>query len=363
MRPTHAGACDARHGFSAAPSFAVRFAPNRKRSKAPNGRRIGSKSVSTPERVNALKNLRSTVETPAVTIDAHGSDALVLANLPLIGYHVNSVLGRVPAYVSRADLASAGALALVKAARAYDPETGVPFERYAALRIRGALIDELRGMDWLSRGARRRARQVAEVGDELTSHLGRLPTKAELAEALGVDEESVDTARGDADVRLLSIEGFGPEVHDVVVDTAPGPEATLLGNEKLRYLTAGVASLPERLRYIVEELFFHDRPVVELAEELGVTHSRISQLRSEALTLLRDGMNASLEPGLVPQAERPDGVAERRRRAYFAQVAAQAATNARASTAGVVPTQRTATHDAPAYAGTAYAGLGHAAVG
>lgn len=315
----------------------------------------------TPERVNALKNHRSTVETPAVTIDANGSDALVLANLPLIGYHVNSVLGRVPAYVSRADLASAGALALVKAARAYDPETGVPFERYAALRIRGALIDELRGMDWLSRGARRRARQVAEVGDELTSHLGRLPTKAELAEALGVDEESVDTARGDADVRLLSIEGFGPEVHDVVVDTAPGPEATLLGNEKLRYLAAGVASLPERLRYIVEELFFHDRPVVELAEELGVTHSRISQLRSEALTLLRDGMNASLEPSLVPQAERPDGVAERRRRAYFAQVAAQAATSARTATAVSVPTQRTGAHDEPAYAGTGRAALEHAA--
>ena len=300
--------------------------------------------------MNVLKSPIGTVETPFVTIDASGSDALVLANLPLIGYHVNAELGRVPAYVSRADLASAGALALVKAARAYDPETGVPFERYAALRIRGALIDELRGMDWLSRGARRRARQMAEVSDELTSHLGRVPSKAELAEALGVGEDGVDAARGDAETRVLSIEGFGPEVHDVVVDTAPGPEASLLANEKLRYLSAGVASLPERLRYIVEELFFHDRPVVELAEELGVTHSRISQLRTEALTLLRDGMNASLEPSLVPAAERPDGVAERRRRAYFAQVAAQAAASARTSTIASVPTQRTAAHDDVAFA-------------
>lgn len=294
-----------------------------------------------------------------MTTETPGTDTLVLKHLPLVGYHVNALLGRVPAYVSRAELASAGALALVQAARAYDATTGVPFERYAALRIRGALLDELRGMDWLTRGARRRARQLAEVSDELTGHLGRTPSKSELAVALGVPEDSVDAARGDAEVRLLSIEGFEAGAAEiVVVDPGPGPENTVLATERLRYVSAGVSSLPERLRYVVEELFFHDRPVVELAEELGVTQSRISQLRSEALSLLRDGMNASLEPGLVRQGERPDGVAERRRRAYFAQVAAQAA---HSSTAAYVPSQRTGAHDAVAHAGNTL--LGHAAVG
>lgn len=264
---------------------------------------------------------------------------MVVEHLPLVGYHVNAVIGRVPSYVSREDLVSAGSLALVRAAQAYDASTGVPFERYAALRIRGALVDELRGMDWLSRGARRRARQLADVTDELTGHLGRTPTRAELAEALGVPEENVEAARGDAEVRLLSIEGFDSSVADVVVDNGPGPEQRLLADERLRYLSAGVASLPERLRYVVEQLFFHDRPVVELAEELGVTQSRISQLRSEALSLLRDGMNASLDPELVPAAARPDGVAERRRQAYFAQVAARAA-NRSSAAAAFVPTQR-----------------------
>lgn len=267
----------------------------------------------------------------------HTSDALVVEHLPLVGYHVNAMLGRVPASVSRAELASAGALALVQAARAYDPATGVPFERYAALRIRGALVDELRGMDWLSRGARRRARQLAEVSDQLTSSLGRTPTRAELATALGVGEDEVEAARGDAETKLLSIDGFDNSVADIVVDSGPGPEQSVLAGEQLRYLAAGVACLPERLRYVIEELFFHDRPVVELAEELGVTQSRISQLRTEALSLLRDGMNASLDPELVPQSERPDGVAERRRRAYFASVAAKAATQ---GAAAVVPHQR-----------------------
>lgn len=276
-----------------------------------------------------------------MSTEASDTNALVLANLPLIGYHVSSVLGRVPARVQRSELASAGALALVKAARAYDPTTGVPFQRYATLRIRGALIDELRGMDWLSRGARRRARELSDVGATLTSQLGRIPTRAELAEALGVAEESVETARGDGEVRLLSIEAFGTAVADVIADSAPGPEQALLESERLQYLKAGVVSLPERLRYVIEQLFFADRPVPELAEEMGVTQSRISQLRSEALRLLRDGMNASLDPALVPVVSGSEGLAERRRRTYFAQVAATAATSAQSGTVAFVPNRST----------------------
>lgn len=280
---------------------------------------------------------------------------LVTANLPLVGYHVSELLGRVPAYVSRDDLASAGSFALVQAAQAYDAETGVPFARYAALRIRGALLDELRSMDWVSRGARQRARRVSTASDELTSKLGRTPTREELATSMGTGVADIDAARGDAERRILSIEAFDSAIADTVSEPSMGPEESLLVNEKMQHLHAAVKALPERLRYVVEELFFHERPVVELAEELGVTQSRISQLRTEALALMKDGINANLEPALVPAAERPNGVAERRRKAYFDLVAQQASFLARASTIAstgpaVLPNQRPASVPVAAHA-------------
>ncbi len=279
------------------------------------------------------------------------SNALVVENIALVGYHVSSMLGRIPAHVSRGELASAGYLALVQAARSYDATTGVPFSRYASLRIRGAIVDELRGMDWISRGARRRVRRVNEVADVLTSSLGRVPSREELAEALGVPVDEVDLARGDAETRILSMDAVEGAGAASVPSEDLGPEEAVVHTERLRYLQAGVESLPQRLRYGVEELFLHDRPVVELAEELGVTQSRISQLRTEALALLKDGMNASLDPDLVSAPTgKPGGVAERRRQAYFAQVAARAANAAQAGVVEQVPTQRTATHDQAARA-------------
>jgi RNA polymerase sigma factor for flagellar operon FliA len=279
-------------------------------------------------------------------------DDLVVAHMPLVGYHVSEVLSRVPATVSREDLVSAGHLALVLASRAYDAATGVPFARYAALRIRGALIDELRSMDWASRGARHRARELSAASDRLTATLGRTPTRGELASELGTDVAAVDQARQDAERRVLSMDATVHPVADLVRDEAPGPEDSVLIDERLRYLRAAVETLPDRLRLVIEGLFLQDRSVADLADELGVTQSRISQLRTEGLGLMRDGLNANLDPQLVPAAERPDGVAERRRRTYFAAVATRAAMTAASHSADAVrsvPTPFVAGSPAEAY--------------
>lgn len=249
------------------------------------------------------------------------SNALVESHLALIGYSVNEVLARVPSHVSRADLMSAGAMALVRAARSFDDTKGVPFARYASLRIRGALVDELRSMDWVSRGARRRARTASEVSDELTGRLGRTPSAHEVAQAMGISVREVHTAQTDADTRLLSIDAYDGAVGTHIVDSTVGPLDALVSAERLEYLRAGIECLPEKLGYVVEQLFFHDRPVAELADEMGLTRSRISQLRSEALSLLKEGLQANLDSDAVPQVDPRAGIVDRRRKAYCAAVA------------------------------------------
>ena len=270
------------------------------------------------------------------------SNALVEAHLALVGYSVNEVLARVPSHVSRADLMSAGAMALVRSARSFDDAKGVPFARYASMRIRGALVDELRSMDWVPRGARRRARTVADVSDMLTSKLGRTPTKVEIAQAMGISVEEVHAAHADADTRILSMDAFDGAVADMVVDSTVGPLEALVNSEQIEYLRAGIECLPEKLAYVVDQLFFHDRPVVELAEEMGLTRSRISQLRTEALALLKEGLNANLEADAVPTVDPHEGVVERRRKAYYAAIAARTA-ETRGATA-VAPAVEAASH-------------------
>ena len=105
---------------------------------------------------------------------------------PLVGHLVREVLNRVPAHVNRDDLTSAGMYALTLSAKSFDPTLGVPFARFAAIRIRGALTDELRTMDWASRAVRGKARELNTVRTELTHSIGREPSRTEIAGAMGM---------------------------------------------------------------------------------------------------------------------------------------------------------------------------------
>lgn len=260
-----------------------------------------------------------------MALEKQAQDQLVVDNLALVGYHVSEIIRRVPTHVQREDLAAAGSLALVQAARAFDAGLGVPFARYAATRIRGAIVDELRGMDWATRGTRRRARRLAELTERLTGELGRAPLPEELADAMGVDVAEVRRVRDDVR-HLVSLDADAARSAATVTDDALTPEDRVVVDERLRYLTAGVTELPDKLRTVIEGLFFEERPVAEIAAELGVTASRVSQLRTQALEMLRDAMNTALDPDLAPVPSAAPGVAERRRLAYYAAVAARAGT-------------------------------------
>ena len=251
-------------------------------------------------------------------------DRLVREHLPLVRRAVAEMVSKMPRHAPRDDLMSAGMVGLAQAARNFDEARGVPFHRYAATRIKGALLDELRMHDWASRPVRAKARQMDVTADKLTGSLGRRPTAEELAEAMGIDRTQVEGLAHDLhratvlnyDALVQSGDGEG-----VLLVGEDDPEGELLDRERNAYLVDAVKALPERLRVVVLGYFFEDRSMQDLGDELGVSESRVSQLRAEALDLLRDGMNSQLDPAMVECPERPTGRVARRKAAYYSAIA------------------------------------------
>jgi RNA polymerase sigma factor for flagellar operon FliA len=270
-------------------------------------------------------------QSTATAITELDLDALITSSIPVVTHIVRETMGRVPSHVNRDDLTSAGLAALVSASKAFDASRGVPFARYAATRVRGAVLDELRGIDWASRSVRRRARDLDATRAQLSSILGRTPSAQEVANAVGMTLAEI--AHNDEDIaraQVLSLQGAqDASLDDVLPSAGPTPEQLIEHRERLAYLVEAVAELPERLRIVVSDYFLEERPMAEIAAELGVTESRVSQMRAEALVLLRDALNHELDPTLLAEHPRPNGSANRRREAYFASVASRHAASAR----------------------------------
>lgn len=264
---------------------------------------------------------------------------LISSHLGLVGHIARETAVRLPRHLDTDDLVGAGALALVQAAHAFDTSLGVPFARFAATRIRGAMIDQMRQRDWATRSVRSRARTLDRVTEGLTAALQRTPTDTELAAASGMTGEEVRAIREGTDrATLLSLDplaGGETNAATALQDSSPRPDEVLVAAERVGYLRDAVAELPERTRTVVSGYYLEHRPLTEIAEELGVTQSRTSQLRAEGLALLRQALSVLLQEGPRSGEETgevmgPDGVRARRREAYVDAVANRSSVRSRA---------------------------------
>lgn len=301
-----------------------------------------------PRRATRARTTRSAVDT------------LIEENLPLVGHIVRQMAMRLPDHVAKEDLISAGMAALVASAQGFDASRGIPFAGFATFRIRGAVVDELRSMDWASRSVRGRARQSETVRGELTNALGRVPRPHEVAAALGVSVAELDSNEADVHrASVLSLQGFAPESGGVQVrDDGSGPEQLLVDREQLGYLHDAIAELPERLSYVVRSYFFDQRQMADIAAELGVTASRVSQMRAEALKLLRCGLAAGTAEGVATAAAKQSGRAQPNAASYAAAVASRGTLATRLGMSSVLGDVLSATYrTAGAYSQAAQRGV------
>ena len=259
--------------------------------------------------------------------------ALVEAHLPMVRHVLAGVAAHYPRHADREELHQAATLGLVEAAARYDAERGVPFDRWAALRIRGAIVDAVRALDFAPRTLRSAARDAEAAKVSLEASLGRTPTNDEIAAEMGVPVSELAQLQGRVHRSLvLSLDApCGEEDGDpltlasgLVDEVQLQPVEVLEQRERTTYVRDALACLPDRLKDVVVGYFLDGESSAELAERLGVTESRVSQMRTEALKLMRAGIEAQyadLAPETAPVADA--GKAAYRQAAYAAQLAAR----------------------------------------
>ncbi len=218
---------------------------------------------------------------------------LIEDHVGLVDQVVSHLALGLPSHVDRSELLAAGRLGLVEAAERYDFDQSVPFAAFAAPRVRGAALDAVRGADWTPRRTRALARRVEQTRRDLQSSEGGPPSDDAIAEQLELPAGALrrlrdQLARGRV-ARLDATTGSDRPAAEVLDDpSAVDAEQMLVDRESMQELRSAVAALPERLRLVVTALYLEGRTNDEVATLLGVSRSRVSQLRSDALGRLRE---------------------------------------------------------------------------
>jgi RNA polymerase sigma factor for flagellar operon FliA len=225
-------------------------------------------------------------------------DRLILHFAPLVKFVAGRVGAGLPASVDQADLVSYGVLGLIDAIEKFDPSRGIKFETYAIPRIRGAILDELRALDWVPRSVRSKAREVERAIGRLEGNLKRAPTDEELAQEIGIPVKDLQGQLGEiAQVSVVALEELltvggekGEQVSllDTLEDTrTEGPGDSIEAEETRQELVEAIERLSEREKLVVTLYYFEGLTLAQIGEILGVTESRVSQIHTKAVLFLR----------------------------------------------------------------------------
>jgi RNA polymerase sigma factor for flagellar operon FliA len=237
--------------------------------------------------------------------DQAARERLVVAYSPLVKYVAGRMASGLPAHVDEADLISYGLVGLISAIARFEPEREIRFETYAITRIKGAIIDELRSLDWVPRSVRARAREIERANSKLEHRLQRAPNDEEMAAELDitVDEfqESLLQISNSTVAALDELWTVGDASGDQVslLDTlqdprALDPAAVVDATELKDRVADAIARLPEREKLVVALYYYENLTLREIGEVLGVTESRISQLHTKAVLRLRSRLTAEV---------------------------------------------------------------------
>jgi RNA polymerase sigma factor for flagellar operon FliA len=235
------------------------------------------------------------------TRDGRLREQLILHYSPLVKYVAGRVSVGLPANVEQADFVSSGVFGLIDAIEKFDPERAIKFETYAITRIRGAMIDELRALDWIPRSVRQKARAVERAYATLEAALRRTPSEAEVADEMGIQLEELhgvfsqlSLANVVALEELLHVSsdnGDRLSLMDTLEDTAADNPVEVAEDRELRRLLArAVNTLPDREKTVVTLYYYEGLTLAEIGRVLGVTESRICQMHTKAVLQLRAKM-------------------------------------------------------------------------
>jgi RNA polymerase sigma factor for flagellar operon FliA len=243
----------------------------------------------------ALAELWRTYKT---TGDERLREQLILHYSPLVKYVAGRVSVGLPPNVEQADFVSSGVFGLIDAIEKFDPERSIKFETYAITRIRGAMIDELRALDWIPRSVRQKARAIERAYATLEASLRRTPSEAEVAEEMGITLEELHAVFSQLSLanvvaleELLHAGGEGGDrlsLMDTLEDTAADDPVEVAEDRELRRLLArAVNTLPDREKTVVTLYYYEGLTLAEIGEVLGVTESRVSQIHTKSVLQLR----------------------------------------------------------------------------